>query len=106
MDSTIARSCRIAVVYRALAELKLDPRNPRVHSKKQLRQIARSIETFGFNVPIVLDAKLQVIAGHGRIMAAQLLGWSTVPTILLDHLSPTQARAFMLADNKLTDNSL
>jgi ParB-like chromosome segregation protein Spo0J len=89
-----------------LAELKLDARNPRPHSKRQVRQIAQSIEAFGFNVPILVDRNSNVIAGHGRVLACRLLGWSEAPTILLDHLSPAQARAFMLADNKLTDNSV
>jgi hypothetical protein len=72
---------RLEVVYRPLAELKLDPTNPRVHSHKQIGQLRRSIESFGFNVPVLVDAKLKVIAGHGRVMACQLLGWSEVPTI-------------------------
>ena len=66
---------------RPLSELKLDANNPRTHSRKQVRQIARSIKAFGFNVPVLTDAKGGVIAGHGRILACQLLGWSEVPTI-------------------------
>jgi DNA modification methylase len=96
----------VAVVYRPLAELKPDPRNPRVHSQRQLRQIARSIEAFGFNVPILIDRDLKVIAGHGRVLACRLLGWSEAPTILLEHLSAEQARAFALADNRLTEISV
>lgn len=82
-----------------------DPKNPRVHTKRQIRQIANSIEAFGFNVPLLIDRNHQLIAGHGRLEACQLLGWTEVPTIALDHLSPAQARAFMVADNRLTDNS-
>jgi DNA modification methylase len=93
------------VVYRSISLLKLDPRNPRSHGKKQIRQIARSIETFGFNVPVLIDANSKVIAGHGRILACQLLGWSDVPTICLEHLTEAQARAFMIADNRLTENA-
>jgi ParB-like chromosome segregation protein Spo0J len=89
-----------------MIDLKLDPRNPRAHSSKQVRQIARSIETFGFNVPVLIDSKLQLIAGHGRIMASQRLGWTEVPTICLDHLTEAQAWAFMIADNRLTENSV
>jgi DNA modification methylase len=81
--------------------LKPDPANPRVHSKKQIRQIARSIETFGFNVPVLVDGEDKVIAGHGRLMACRELGWHQVPTLRLEHLSPQQARAFMVADNRL-----
>ena len=68
------RQGRVAVVYRPIAELKLDPHNPRVHSPRQIRQIARSIEAFGFNVPVLIDANLKLIAGHGRVLAARQLG--------------------------------
>jgi DNA modification methylase len=96
---------RIAVVYRRIAELKLDPRNPRVHSPRQIRQIARSIEAFGFNVPVLVDADHKVIAGHGRVLACRELGWPEVPTVRLEHLTKPQAQAFMIADNRLTENS-
>src|SRR3984893_727077 len=93
----------LKVIYRPIEELKLDPANPRLHSKKQIRQIANSIETFGFNLPVLVDAKLKVICGHGRLLACRELGWSEVPTLCLDHLTPAQARAFMIADNRLTE---
>jgi hypothetical protein len=96
---------RLAVVYRPIAELKLDPKNPRRHSPRQINQIARSIRNFGFVAPVLLDASSRVIAGHGRIMAAQHLGLSDAPTISVDHLSEAQVRVFMIADNRLTDNS-
>ena len=96
---------RIAIIYRPLAELKLDPRNPRAHSPRQVRQIARSIEAFGFNVPVLIDGQRKVIAGHGRVLACRLLEWSEVPTISLEHLSDAQAAAFLIADNRLTENS-
>jgi len=95
----------IAVCYRPIDQLKLDPRNPRLHSRRQVRQIARSIEAFGFNVPVLVNADLKVVAGHGRVLACQELGWSEVPTICLDHLTAAQANAFMIADNQLTLNS-
>jgi DNA modification methylase len=95
----------ITVTLQPIARLKLDPKNPRVHSARQLRQIARSIESFGFNVPILVDSELKVIAGHGRVLAGLQLGLSEVPIIRLDHLSEAQARAFMIADNRLTENS-
>jgi DNA modification methylase len=94
---------RIAVVYRAIDALGPDPRNARIHSKRQIRQIAASIREFGFNVPVLVDADLKVIAGHGRLLACKELGWREVPTIGLDHLSEAQARAFMIADNRLTE---
>ena len=87
------------------SELRLDPSNPRHHSDPQIRQIARSIETFGFNVPVLLGPENIVIAGHGRVLAARKLGWKTIPAIRLAHLTSTQARAFAIADNRLTENS-
>jgi hypothetical protein len=93
----------MSVVYRRVDDLKPDPWNPRLHSKRQIRQIATSIETFGFNVPVLVDAELKVICGHGRLLACRELGWSEVPTLCLDHLSPAQTRAFMIADNRLTE---
>ena len=82
-----------------------DPKNPRKHTKRQIRQIAESVKAFGFNVPVLIDSNNQLIAGHGRFEACKLLGWESVPTICLDHLSPLQVRAYNIADNKLTDNS-
>src|SRR5438874_2458732 len=96
-----ARSLK--VVWRLIDELKPDPTNPRSHSKKQIQQIANSIRAFGFNVPILIDRDGNIIAGHGRWLACRELGWSEVPTLCLDHLSPAQARAFMIADNRLTE---
>jgi DNA modification methylase len=91
------------ILYRPIDQLKPDPANPRRHSKKQIRQIRNSIEAFGFVVPILIDGDGNVIAGHGRLLAAKELGWSEVPTLCLDHLSRAQARAFMIADNRLTE---
>jgi len=88
-----------------LGILKLDRRNPRQHSRQQIAQIARSIEAFGFNVPILVDENLTVLAGHGRAQAGQQIGLQEVPIIRLAHLSEAQARAFSIADNRLTDNS-
>ena len=69
---------RIEVVYRPIDQLRPDPKNARRHSRKQIRQVADSIQTFGFNVPILIDAELKVIAGHGRLLACQLLGHKEV----------------------------
>jgi DNA modification methylase len=93
----------LSIVQRPIATLKPDPKNPRKHSPKQIGQIAESIRTFGFNVPVLVDKDLKVIAGHGRILACQRLGWDSVPTIQLEHLTPAQARAYMIADNRLTE---
>ena len=95
----------LSIVYRPIDELTPDPKNPRAHSPRQIRQIAKSIKAFGFNVPILVDGDLKVIAGHGRILACQQLGWTTVPTISLAHLTPAQAKAYLIADNRLTENS-
>jgi DNA modification methylase len=96
---------RLTIINHRIDELKLDPVNPRRHSKKQIRQIANSIKTFGFNGPILIDGFGNIIAGHGRLLAAKLLGMSEVPTLRLDHLTPAQIRAFMIADNRLTEIS-
>jgi DNA modification methylase len=95
----------LGVVYRRIVELTLDPKNPRLHPPQQIRQMARSIEVLGFNVPVLIDAQDGVIAGHGRVLAAQKLGLREVPTICLAHLTETQRRAFQIADNRLTENA-
>jgi DNA modification methylase len=102
---SLNRRTKIAVVYLPISALRLDPANPRVHSARQIRQIARSIDAFDFSVPILADEEKTVIAGHGRILAARQLGLTEVPVILLEHLSEAQRRAFMIADNKLTENA-
>lgn len=99
------QNLRVAVVYRRLSELKPFEKNPRQHSPRQIRQIERSIATFGFIVPILVDGGLKILAGHGRQLAAKGLGWTEVPTICVDHLTGPQARAFVIADNRLTENS-
>jgi DNA modification methylase len=88
-----------------IGELRLDPRNPRRHSDLQIGQIAQSIESFGFNVPIAIDGKNNVLAGHGRLLAAKKIGWQVVPVIRLTHLTDAQARAFGIADNRLSETS-
>src|ERR1700730_2791479 len=93
----------MTIIHRPVDGLKPDPANPRLHSTKQMRQIAGSIETVGFNVPILIDRDDKVIAGHGRLLACRELGWTEVPTLCLDHLTPAQVRAFAIADNRLTE---
>lgn len=80
-------------------------RNARTHSKKQVRQIADSIEAFGFNNPVLISDDNEIVAGHGRYAAAKHLGLETVPCVRLSHLSPDQRRAYILADNKLALNA-
>lgn len=93
------------IVHLAIDQLVSDPRNARQHSAKQVQQLAKSITTFGFTVPILIDGDRNVIAGHGRLLAAQQLGWHEVPTITLAHLTPEQVKAYRIADNRLTDCS-
>jgi len=80
-------------------------RNTRTHSEAQISQIAGSIREFGFTNPILIDAENGIIAGHGRVMAAQKLGLDKVPCIRLAHLTDTQRRAYIIADNKLALNA-
>ena len=96
----------LAVVWRRIETLRPDPVNPRSHSPKQIRQLTRSIGAFGFNVPILVDRTLRIIAGHGRLLAARELGWREVPTIVLDHLSEAETRAFMIADNRVAESAV
>jgi DNA modification methylase len=95
----------LEVTYLSITSLKPHPHNPRVHTDKQVGQIAQSIEAFGFNVPILVDERQNVVAGHGRLLAARRLGWTSVPVIKLNHLTESQYSAFLIADNRLTENS-
>jgi DNA modification methylase len=87
----------------AVSSLRAYARNPRTHTKKQIRQIADSIRTFGWTNPILVDAEGGVIAGHGRLEAAKLLGIEHVPTIRLEDMSEAQKRAYVIADNRLAE---
>jgi hypothetical protein len=89
----------------SITSLKPYARNARTHSRKQVKQIAASIERFGFTNPVLVSDDGEIIAGHGRVEAAKLLGWKQVPTIALSHLSETERRAYVLADNKLALNA-
>ena len=80
-------------------------RNPRVHDPEQVARIAGSMAEFGFVVPILADGQGNIIAGHGRLLAAERLGLSEVPVVVVDHLSETQRRAYVIADNQLTLSS-
>ncbi|CAB4168878.1 ParB/Sulfiredoxin [uncultured Caudovirales phage] len=80
-------------------------RNSRTHSDEQVAQIAASIKEFGFNNPVLIDESGSIIAGHGRILAARKLGLNEAPCIRLSHLSETQRRAYVIADNKLALNA-
>lgn len=87
----------------ALADLVPHDRNARTHSKKQLKQIADSIERFGFTNPVLVDGKNSVVAGHGRIEAAKMLGMTDVPVLRLEHMTEAEKRAYVIADNRLAE---
>ena len=93
------------VPTRKVAELVPYARNSRTHSEAQVAQIAASIREFGFTNPVLVDAKGEIIAGHGRVMAAKVLGLAEVPVLVLDHLTDAQRRAYVIADNKLALNA-
>lgn len=94
-----------AIEMRSVSVLRPYPGNARTHSRKQVRQIADSIRRFGFTNPVLISDTGEIIAGHGRVMAAKELGLSAVPTLQLSHLSAEERRAYVLADNKLALNA-
>jgi ParB-like chromosome segregation protein Spo0J len=91
----------LEIKMRSIDELMPYARNSRKHSETQVKNLAKSIQEFGFTNPILIDANGGVIAGHGRVQAASDLGMTSVPTIELGHLTETQKRAYVIADNKL-----
>ena len=96
---------KLKVEYKNIDELIPYVNNARTHSENQVTQIAASIKEFGFNNPILLDGDNGVVAGHGRLMAAKKLKMKDVPCIELSHLSETQKKAYILADNKIALNA-
>jgi DNA modification methylase len=88
-----------------VSKLRPYTKNPRAHSKRQIWQIANSIKRFGFTNPILISDDDEIIAGHGRVKAAKVLGIENVPTVRLSHLDATQRRAYVIADNKLALNA-
>lgn len=88
-----------------VAILKAWPRNARLHKPEQVKQLAKSIRRFGFTHPILIDEDDRILAGHGRVLAARELGLRDVPCLRIDHLSPAEKRAYVLADNKLALNA-
>ena len=95
----------LSIEQKAIEDLRPWARNARTHSRKQIRQIADSIKTFGFTNPVLIDRDDTILAGHGRVAAAKLLGMATVPCVRLEHMSQQQKRAYVLADNKLALNA-
>lgn len=98
-------SAKLKIIQKDTHSLAPYVKNARTHSKKQIEQIAASIKEFGFNNPILIAENDEVIAGHGRLAAAVKLGMDKVPCIVLPHLTDAQRRAYVLADNKLAENS-
>ena len=91
------------IKYVDINELKPYVRNPKEHPDFQIEKIANSINRFGFNVPILVDKDNEIIAGHGRLLAAKKLNLKEVPIILLENLTPDEVKAFRIADNKLVE---
>jgi ParB-like chromosome segregation protein Spo0J len=87
-----------------ISSLKPHSRNSKLHPKRQVQKIAQSISEYGFNNPILLDSDNNILAGHGRYQAALQLQLESVPTICLGHLSASQARAYLIADNKVSES--
>ena len=88
-----------------LGSLAANPKNPRTHSKNQIQQIAASIRQFGFLNPLIVDGANVVLAGHGRLEAARREGWTEAPILRFDHLTETQKRAYVIADNKIAEQA-
>jgi len=100
-----SQTAELSIRYQPIRNLKHNPRNSRAHSPRQIRQIADSIGAFGFNNPVLVDKDNTIIAGHGRVAAAKLLGMTEVPTIRLDSLSTDQIRAYVITDNRLAEKA-
>lgn len=101
MPATFSPAMADRIEVWPVERLKPYANNARTHSPEQVTKIAASITEFGFTNPILVDSSDGIIAGHGRLMAAQKLGMREVPVILLDHLTDAQRRAYILADNRL-----
>ena len=95
----------LAIEYRKTGELIPYINNSRTHSDQQVQQVAASIKEFGFTNPILIDEDSGIIAGHGRLQAAQMMGMDEVPTITLEGLTEAQRKAYVIADNKLALNA-
>jgi DNA modification methylase len=95
----------LQIEYLSLGSLAPYAKNARMHSKKQIKQIAESITQFGFTNPVLVDRENTILAGHGRVAAAKLLELTEVPCVRLEHMTGAQKRAYVLADNKLALNA-
>src|SRR3982075_3853967 len=95
----------LSVVYQDVGALKPRTTNPRTHSKKQIGQIANAIRRFGFSNPVLVDDTNGIVAGHGRVEAAKVVGLDQVPTVRLSAMSEAEIRAYVIADNRLAENA-
>src|SRR3954453_10425481 len=105
MMNTELKFCHPSIVHMAIEELVAYEGNARSHSRRQIGQIAGSIERFGFLNPVLIDGSNRIIAGHGRVAAAKKLGLRSVPSLRIDHLSEDERRAYILADNRLAEKA-
>ncbi|EPM8786894.1 ParB/Srx family N-terminal domain-containing protein [Escherichia coli] len=96
---------KLKIVYRPLQELSPYAHNARTHSPEQVAQLVESIKQFGWTNPVLIDEKGEIIAGHGRVMAAEMLKMDSVPVIVLSGLTDEQKKAYRLADNRLPMNA-
>ena len=105
MTSVQSSALDLSVTYIETNRIKHNAANARTHSKRQIKQIASSIDCFGFTCPVLVDEDAVLIAGHGRLAAAELLGIKSIPAISISGLSPAKKRALALADNKIPTNA-
>src|SRR5882672_6803049 len=105
MSLTEPNHRRLSVVYQDVDALKPRTTNPRTHSKKQIAQIANAIRRFGFINPVLVDDANGIVAGHGRVEAAKVVGLDQVPTVRLSDMSEAEIRAYVIADNRLAENA-
>ena len=101
--SPARRNARLQICYLATSSLKPMPGAPRRHPASQVRMLAKSVDAFGFNVPILVDGEDRIVAGHARVVAAEKCGITEVPAVRVEHLSDAQLTAFMVADNRLAE---
>jgi len=97
---------RLTVEYVPIHSLILNARSPRKHPEKQIMMLARNVDTFGFLVPCLIDEKRRLLSGTARVLAAQRLGMPLIPVIPVSHLSEAEKRGFIVADNKLSEQSV
>jgi DNA modification methylase len=105
MSLTEPNQRRLSVVYQDVSALKPRTTNPRTHSKKQIAQIAKAIQRFGFINPVLVDDSNFIVAGHGRVEGAKEVGLDQVPTVRLSDMGEAEIRAYVIADNRLAENA-